>query len=46
MSNKKIERASWDENIQHYNANKVDWVVVGATAFFIGLGLVALLVLY
>ena len=40
-----IIHTSWDENIKHYNVNKVDWALIIGTAFMIAFGLVGLLVL-
>lgn len=52
MKNKKVERASWEHNIETYIKpvrffeDKIDWTVFGATTFLVTFGLIALAVIY
>lgn len=43
--NKRIKRASWEENVEHYKVRSIDWVLVLATGLIIGYGLIALLII-
>jgi hypothetical protein len=42
--NKNIERASWEETIEHYPATP-DWFLIIGIAFMIAFGIVALIIM-
>jgi hypothetical protein len=44
MTNKHIEQASWDENIEHYPATP-DWFLIIGVGSLITFGIVALIVI-
>jgi hypothetical protein len=44
MTNKQVELSSWEENTEHYPSTP-DWPLIIGTAFMIGFGMVALIVM-
>lgn len=42
MTNKKVERASWDETVEEYKSG-TDWFMVVGTALLVIFGLVGLI---